>query len=202
MSERRSAGSPLRTSGAMYCGVPASMPATVSRVAVSSEAGVVGGLLGESEVEQLDLTGMGAGAGEHDVFRLDVAVEDAFVVRGGEGGGGFGGDAAELGLGDGAGEPGAEGFALDVLHDEVDFAGVGEDVVDGGDAGMVERGGALALVEEALAVGFGGGALGALDGDETAEGGVARAEDLAHAAGAEAGFDVEAAGEDAVDSGE
>jgi hypothetical protein len=44
--------------------------------------------------------------------------------------------------------------------------------------------------------------LGALDGDEAAEGGVSRAVDLAHAAGAEARFDVEAAGEDAVDSGE
>ena len=57
-------------------------------------------------------------------------------------------------------------------------------------------------MKEALAVRFRGGALGAFDGDETAEGGVARAEDLAHAAGAEAGLDVEAAGEDAVDSGE
>ena len=103
--------------------------------------------------------------------------------------------------GDGPGETGAQGFALDVLHDEVDFARVGEDVVDGGDAGVVERGGALAFVQEALAVGFGGGALGALDGDEAAKGGVARAVDLAHAAGAEAGLDVKTAGENAVDSG-
>jgi hypothetical protein len=57
-------------------------------------------------------------------------------------------------------------------------------------------------MQEALAIGFGGGVLGALDGDQAAEGGIARAIDLAHAAGAEAGFDVEAAGEDAIDSGE
>ena len=56
-------------------------------------------------------------------------------------------------------------------------------------------------MQKALAIGFGGGVLGALDGDEAAEGGVARAIDLAHAPGAEAGLDVKAAGENAVDPG-
>jgi hypothetical protein len=67
---------------------------------------------------------------------------------------------------------------------------------------MVERRGALAFVEEAFAVGFAGSVLGAFDGDQPTEGGVAGAVDLAHAAGTEAGFDVEAAGEDAVHSRE
>ena len=165
------------------------------------QAGFVGGLLSQSEVEQFDLAGMRTGAGEHDVFRLDVAVEDALVVGGGEGGRGLRRDAAELVGRDGAGEAGTEGFSLDVLHDEVDFAVVSEDVVDGGDARMVERGGALAFMQEAPAVRIRGGALSALDSDEATEGGVAGAKDLAHAARAETGFDVEAAGEDAVDAG-
>ena len=63
---------------------------------------------------------------------------------------------------------------------------------------MVEGGGALPLVQEALAIGFAGGVLGALDGDKAAEGGVARAIDLAHAASAEARLDVKTAGENAV----
>jgi hypothetical protein len=161
---------------------------------------VVDGLLGEAEVEKLHLTGMRPGGGKHDVFRLDVAVEDALVMRGGESGGCLDGDAAKLLGGHGARQAGAEGFALDVLHDKPGFAAFGEDIVDGGDAGMVESGGALAFVKKAAALGFGGGALGVLERDEAAEGRVLRAVDLAHAAGTEAGFDVKAAREDTTDT--
>ena len=109
MSERRSAGSPLRTSAHVLrrAGEHAGDGEDGGGF---EEAGLVGGLLGESEVEQLHLTGMRAGVGEHNVFRLDVAVEDALVVRGGECGSGFDGDAAEFGVGDGAVEPGRGEF--------------------------------------------------------------------------------------------
>jgi hypothetical protein len=145
---------------------------------------------------------MSAGVGEHDVFRLDVTMEDAPVVRSGESGGELAANAAELIEGERSREPRPECFALDVLHDEVDLAAFGEDIVDGGDAGVVKRGGALAFKQEALAIRLGTGALGALDGDETAKGGVARTVDLAHTAGAEACLDMKAAGQDTAHSGE
>jgi hypothetical protein len=60
---------------------------------------------------------------------------------------------------------------------------------------MIEGGGTLGFLEQALAVGFGGVGIGghALDGDKALERGVFRAVDLSHAAGAEAFGDYEAA---------
>src|SRR6202789_1856136 len=133
MSERRSAGSPLRTSGAMYCGVPASMPATVSMVAVSRRP--VSSVACWARPKSSSLTCPACVpasvsmmfSGLMSRWRMPLSCAAARA------------------------EAGAQSFALDVLHDEIGFAAVGEDVIDGGDAGMVEGGGALSLMQEALA---------------------------------------------------
>jgi hypothetical protein len=71
---------------------------------------------GEAEVEDLDE----AAVGEHDVGWLEVAMEDAELVRGGEAVGDLdSGGERELQAGPALGDDLVEGLAGDVLHDDV-----------------------------------------------------------------------------------
>nr|WP_252976106.1 hypothetical protein [Janibacter melonis] len=85
---------------------------------------------------------LGAPVADEDVRRLDVAVHDARRVGGDEGGGELGaevGRAARSQRSAGAHRLG-EGRPVDVLHDEPRGPAVLDDVVDGDDVGVVERG--------------------------------------------------------------
>jgi hypothetical protein len=102
----------------------------------------------EAEVENLDA----AIFGQHDVFRLEVAVNDAGGVRGGQAVGDLRGDFEQLAGRDGlAGEQRAERFALDEFADDVLLAGFNADVVNGNDVGVVERGNGAGFALKAAA---------------------------------------------------
>ena len=81
----------------------------------------------------------------------------------------------------------AQGFALEQLRDDVRRLALDVHVVDRDDVGMAERrGGPRLLLEAAEPIGPGGDRRRQhLDGDVAAEPGVARAEHLAHASGAD-----------------
>ena len=110
--------------------------------------------LGDAEVEQLDGGEAGAaGLGDEEhVAGLDVAVNDAVLVRAGEGLADLGDDRHHLLPGDRAGlavDPLAEGLALEQLHDEVDEAVVAAEVGDIDELRVADPGGAEGLLAEA-----------------------------------------------------
>ena len=92
------------------------------------------GEAGESEVHDDDL----AAAVDHDIGGFQVAVEDAFVVGGGQPGAEFAGglDGLVDGQASDAAEEGAEIFAIDELHGDVMQAFGDADVVDAADVGV------------------------------------------------------------------
>ena len=113
-------------------------------------------------------------------------MDDAGGVGGGEGVGDLGGVVDDLGDAEAAaGDEFVEGAAGDELHDDDVHAGFVDDVMDGDDVGVVERGGGLGFLEEALAEGGIGGLVGAedLEGDRAIELEVARFIHFAHAPG-------------------
>ena len=130
---------------------------------------------------------------DEQVVGLQVAVDDALVVRGGEP---FGGLARVV---DGfarrqraALQPAAERFPLEQFGDDVGRAGVDADVVDGQDVRVIELpGGARLLLEAMHPAGIGRERLGdQLDRDLAPQARIARAIDLAHAAGAKPADDL------------
>ncbi len=162
---------------------------------------VVGGLgVAEAEVEDADA----AVVADHRVARLEVAVDEAGGVRGGQAAAGLDehGDDVEPAAG-ALLEPGLQGVAADELHGDEHVAVVGADVVDDGDVGVGDAGHGLGLAEQA-GLGSHGAAAGAgaqeLDGDAAVELGVVGGVDDAHCAVAELLQEGEAA--DAVAGGE
>jgi hypothetical protein len=144
---------------------------------------------GDAEVHDLDL----AGAGQHDVGRLDVAVDDARPVavlqRLEDADGHLHGPLGQQ-LAPGVQQL-AQGRAVDVLHhdvrdrDAVDVVLAG--VVHGDDRGVVERGGRLGLPAETGLEGRIAGKVHPqrLHGDRTAQAGVMGEVHLGHATTAE-----------------
>ena len=135
--------------------------------------GLVSGLrlflhLGQSEIEQLD-----AGARDQNVAGLEVAMHDAFAMRGVERVGDLHGVLQRARERQRTGELGA----LDVLHHQV----VGADIVERADIGVIERCHGAGFTLEAVAE-FGGGDF---DGDGAVEARIAGLVDLAHAARSE-----------------
>jgi hypothetical protein len=132
--------------------------------------------LGEAEIQNFQL----AGAGDENIFRLQVAVDDALVVGGSQAvcqvDSEFDGFA---GRHSGRGNAFAQGFAFEEFRDDVVNPVGGADVVDGNDVGMIEGGdGAGFLFEAAQAIGIvgeGGGQN--FQGDVAQEAGVAGAVD-------------------------
>ena len=106
------------------------------------------GQLGQAEVEDL---GLSIGR-DHDVARLDVAVDDAVLVGLGQPPGDLGGDPDRFGrrqvpLGD----PVLQAFARIAGHDDVKAAVLGLiDLVDGADVGVVEARRGARFVDETL----------------------------------------------------
>ena len=142
----------------------------------------------EAEVEDFDA----AIVGDHDVGGLEVAMDDAFFVRGGERVGESAGDVDDLCGGQAAGRDEAvEGLAFDEFHgEEMDAVGF-FDREDGDDVGVIEGGdGAGFALKTGEAVGI-ARHIGRqnLEGDVAVEFGVGGAIDLAHAAGAEGADD-------------
>ena len=144
-----------------------------------------GGLdAGEAEVEDLHDTGRG----EKEVVGLEVAVDDAAGVGGGEAAGDL--DGMRQGFLEretSSGETRAEGRAFEELEDEVGAAVLPADVEDGEDVGVGESSGGPGLALEALqAIGICGDIFGEdLERHRSAKLGVARAVDLAHPPGTE-----------------
>ena len=135
--------------------------------------------LGEAEVEDLDV----AVVGHEDVVGLEVAVDDALAVRGGEAPRDLERPVDRLLLRHGrAVELAAQRLALEQLGHGVGDAVVRAEVVDREDVRMRERGDGLGLALEARErVGVRGQLRGEdLDGDLAVELRVARAVDLAH----------------------
>ena len=104
--------------------------------------------LGEAEVEDLDA----AVAGDEEVLGLQVPVDDALLVRGGEAVGDLERVVDGLAVGKlASGEDGAQGLALEQLLDDVGraVALIRPDVVDRGDVWVVQDARGLGLLLEA-----------------------------------------------------
>jgi hypothetical protein len=134
----------------------------------------------EAEVEDADA----AVAADEHVARLEVAVDDAGVVGGGEASAGL--DEHGDDLAPGAffmAQPAAQGAALDQLHGDEDLALKLADLVDGDDVGVREAGERLRLAQQAAAARRALSELGAedLEGDLAVELFVPRGEDQPHA---------------------
>src|SRR4029079_1175394 len=145
----------------------------------------VGGRGGDPEVGDADV----AVAVEHDVGRLEVAVNDAALVRGGDAGAQLAGDVDRLVRREDAeaAEQRREILAVDILHgQEAAAVGVAQ-VVEAADVLVGDLAGdAQLVVELGEARGVGGGPLGQeLERNRLVEGEVVGAVDLAHAAAAE-----------------
>ena len=149
-SERKSTSPPRACSGLMYCGVPATVPGSVTVIASCPCALAVAAreCLRQAEIHDLDA----AVARDHHVGGLEVAMGDAGVVRGSEPGGHLhrqveqppGGHRAALHLI-------TELLAFDQLGDDVADFVVDADVVDREDVGMIESAGGPGLFEEPVA---------------------------------------------------
>ncbi len=143
--------------------------------------------LGDAEVADLDRTLRV----QHQVARLDVAVDDALAVRGGQPGGGLAGDPGDL-LGVDAflgGQQVSEALPLDQLHHEEEPVLPRPEVEHGHQMRMAQPGGGLRLQPEA------GGRRGVrlitqqqLHGHGTAQDLVRGAPHLAHAATTDGGY--------------
>jgi hypothetical protein len=99
--------------------------------------------LGDAEVEHLDLLDVDPadlGRAQEHVVRLEVAVDDAGAVGGGQGAGDLPGDGEHLGHRQRAApDPLRQGFALEVLQHHVGRAvGQGVEVVDRDDVGVAQ----------------------------------------------------------------
>ena len=153
------------------------------------------GQLGQSEIEDLGQ----AVRGDHDIARLDVAVDDAVFVGLGQSLGDLGGDADRVGRGQrAAGDPLLEGLAGITGHGDVETAVLRfVDVVNGADVRVVEARRGAGLVDEPLP-GLGIGRESGrqeLQGDPSVEAEVLGLVDDAHAAPAELADDAELPGD-------
>ena len=93
----------------------------------------------------------GAVVADEDVAGLDVAVHDAGLVRGGEGGGHLAADPGHLRRRERAGRSaGRPGSGREVLHDEAGAALVVHDVEDRHGVGVVQTGGDAGLAHGAM----------------------------------------------------
>jgi hypothetical protein len=141
---------------------------------------------GDAEIEDFWF----AFGGDEDVLGFEVAVDDEVGVSVLDSVADFEKETEGGVLGGRAGEVGEEGFAIDILHDEVrDIGGAGAGFEEAGDVGVVEFSEDLFFLEEALAGGVRSGEGVGEEFDGGAHIGVAidalGEPDDAHAAGAE-----------------
>ena len=151
----------------------------------------------QAEVEHLGLSAFGY----ENVGGLNVAVDDAFRLRGIERVGHFDADSENRLQGQGhAADAALEADALQQFHCDEGMPVRFVDVVNGANVGMVERGRGLRLAPETLEHGrVASESLGQeLEGDKAAKFGILGAEDHAHAAAAKF-FQHAIVGDDAAD---
>lgn len=111
----------------------------------------------DAEVEDLH----DAARRQHDVGRLEIAVQHAVRVGDGERVGDLHGDGDRLPFAQRSlGEAGRQGLAFDELEDDGHAAVVFDDVVDRGDGGVREGGGGARLVKQLRAAAGGAGLSG------------------------------------------
>ena len=185
-SERKSTSPPRACSGLMYCGVPATVPGSVTVIASwpVRTGRRAGERLRQAEVHDLHA----AVARDHHVGGLEVAVGDAGVVRGPEPGRHLHRQVEQpLGRHRASLDLVTELLAFDQLGDDVADFVVDADVVDREDVGMIESAGGPGLFEQSLAAGGIVGDLVAqdLERDFPSQARIPCAVDLAHAAGVE-----------------
>src|SRR5579864_3534116 len=149
-----------------------------------------GQMASEAEVEHFDL----AGGGKHDVFRLDIAVNDAVFVSGDEGLGALHGNFEELLEGERLAEALAQGLTLDIFHDQKNVPALFKSIVEGGNVGVIEAGSADSFAEEAATCGgiVAQGRSHAFEGNSTPQLSIASAIHFAHSASAQPLTDTEA----------
>src|SRR5260370_31887857 len=138
--------------------------------------------LGHAEIQDLhSLRGC-----EHDVFRLDVAVDDALLMRGPQTFGALDCNIQEFLNANRFLHALPQGDTLDVLHHQEDLSFVFHYVVNCGDVAVIDRGTALRFFQKSLPVAFVELPLRrhTLDGDHTFQSGIFCPIDLTHAAGA------------------
>ena len=130
----------------------------------AAEAGF-GEVCGEAEVGDFGEDRVGR-EGEEDVLRLQIAMDEALLVREGEalegleddGAGQRSGQLAAVG-----GHEGVEAAAGAILHDEIENAFAGADIEDGLEVWMAERGGAADFAQEFIDAGLGDAVEGLVD---------------------------------------
>jgi hypothetical protein len=148
---------------------------------------------GQRRFRQAEVEQPGAAARDHDVARLQVAVDDAAAVRGRQRRGDLGPVAQHLvGRQRASLKPRRKRLPFEVLHDQEVDAILVADVEQRADMGMGQGGDRTRLpVEAPSPLGIGGILRGKdLDRDVAAEPGIAGAVDLAHSALAERGGDL------------
>ena len=148
----------MACSGDMYATVPMAVPGLVrySRLtpvvtsvwpAGDRRIGRARGNFCQAEVENLGVSALG----DENVGGLDVAMDNAFAVRGVERVGDFDGQAEQdIHFERTAGDAVLQGQAIQILHGDEGLAILFADVVNGADVGMVERGSRLGLAAKAL----------------------------------------------------
>ena len=152
-------------------------------------AGARGSAARRGDFRQAEVENLGVSAlGDENVGGLDVAMDDAFAVRGVERVGDFDGEAEQdIHFERTAGDAMLQGQAVEILHGDEGLAVLFADVVDGADVGMVQRGSGLGFAAKALQrLAVLGDVFGEeLQGDEAIEPGVFGFVDDAHAATAQ-----------------
>ncbi len=127
------------------------------------QGGAQGGVGTLAELRQTEVEKLGSGLGEHDVARLQVAVQDAMAMGLGQRVGDVDGVAQGLREGKRARrEPLREALALQVLHDQEVDAILLANVIEGADVGVIQGRDGAGLALEALA---GLGVIGGLRGE-------------------------------------
>ena len=190
MSVRASASWPSSCSGAMYWNVPRIVPCAVRFGGVVGSIDRLPATAWSASLRQPEIEQLRARLRQHDVARLEIAMDDAGAVRSRERVGNLNPDLQRLVerqrtlL-----QPLFERLALQVLHDQEVDPVLAADVVHGADVRMTEGGERLGLaLEPLLQVRVGGDVLGKdFDGDRAVQARVGRLVDLAHPARTERG---------------
>ena len=137
---------------------------------------------GQAEIEQF-----GPGAGEHDVARLEVAMNHALAVRGVQGAGDLDSDAQRFGHRQrSVAEALFQAFALQMFHHQELLRVLTTDVVERADVRVVQAGNGPRFTFEAIGETDGAD----LNGYGAVKAGVARLIDVSHAAGPQWGDDL------------
>ena len=115
-----------------------------------SFGGIEAGFFGRQATGETEVEDFGQAAiGKHDVGGLEVAMEDAEGVGGGEAVGDLDADGEdELQAGWAFGDELIEGLAGDVLHDDEGFLAFFADFVDGADVGVLDGGSHARLAKD------------------------------------------------------